>query len=295
MAHFAITGISGQVGGAASKFLIDNGHTVRAVVRDESRVKLWRDLGMEAAVARLDDPSALATAFDGVDGVFIMTPTWFEADDMFAETARAVRAIGQALRSSAPPKTVLLSSIGAQHPEGTGAIGKLQYMEQAFADIPGVVSIRAAWFMENFVPFIDHAAKNGALPSMLAPIDCPILMIATIDIGKLVADVLQTKAAASSFLELEGPRRYAPAEVAAAFAHVLKRSVKAEILPREHWAETYRSWGLTPRSIEAMTEMLIGFNAGHIAFEAPPTGTIRGTTTLESVLSSHIQKSPHRR
>jgi hypothetical protein len=33
-------------------------------------------------------------AFDGVDGVFIMTPTWFAAQDMFAENAKALTALG---------------------------------------------------------------------------------------------------------------------------------------------------------------------------------------------------------
>lgn len=55
-------------------------------------------------------------------------------------------------------------------------------------------------------------------------------------------------------IELEGPRRYAPNVVAAAFAAVLDHDVEAKVLPWAEWCELYLSWGLTPRSAAAMVE-----------------------------------------
>jgi uncharacterized protein YbjT (DUF2867 family) len=286
MSLFAITGITGHVGGTAATRLLAQGTKVRAVVRDAAKADAWRSLGAEAAVAALDDAEALTAAFAEADGVFVMTPTWFEAENMFAENVRAVDALGQALRAVQPARTVLLSSVGAQRPHGTGAILKLHHLEQAFADLPGVVSVRAAWFMENFSGLIAHVRETGALPSMLAPLDTPQPMVATQDIGEVVAQALLGSFADRRVIELEGPRRYAPAEVAAALAEILGREVAAQILPPDAWPSAYATWGLTPHSAAAIGEMLAGFNSGWVAFEAAEANTFHGPTPLRHVLAN---------
>lgn len=286
MPKYAIIGITGNVGGVAAKQLAASGATVRAIVRSEAKGASWIGRGGEVAVATLDDPVALQAAFTGVDGIFIMTPTWFDAADMFEENAKALQALGQALRSIPPTKIVLLSSIGAHRPHGTGAILKLHDMEMAFADLPAVTSIRAGWFMENFAGLIPYVRESGVLPSMLAPLDREVPMIATVDIGKLVADVLQEDWTGQRVMELEGPRRYSPDDVAKAFASVLGRDVHAEILPPSEWDATYRSWGLAPRSASAMAEMLNGFNQGWIVYEKSEDQITHGPTPLDTVLSN---------
>jgi NAD(P)H dehydrogenase (quinone) len=283
MPLFAITGITGRVGAAAARRLLNEGARVRGVVRDAARATPWREAGTEIASAALDDASALTAAFEGVDGVFVMTPTWFESPDMFARNVRAVEALGKALRAARPARVVLLSSIGAQHASGTGAILKLHHMEQAFADLPGMVSVRAGWFMENYAGLIPHVRATGVLPSMLAPLDRAQPMVATQDIGEAIAATLLGSQPSPGVVELEGPRRYAPHDVAAALATVLGRPVEAQALPSSDWPATYAQWGLTPRSAEAMAEMLAGFNSGHIAFET--VDTVRGPTALETVLA----------
>jgi NAD(P)H dehydrogenase (quinone) len=285
MPLFAITGITGHVGGAAAQRLLAQGAGVRAVVRSEAGATAWRNKGAEAAVAGLDDAQALTRAFEGADGVYVMTPTWFESPDMFAENVRAVEALGQALRATRPGRIVLLSSVGAQHAAETGAILKLHHMEQAFADLAGVTSVRAGWFMENYAGLVPNVRSTGVLPSMLAPLDRAHPMVATQDIGHVVADLLLDTSRDRGVVELEGPRRYAPNDVAEAFARVLGRSVEAQILPPSEWLRTYAQWGLTPRSAEAMSEMLAGFNGGHIVFEGSEADTMHGPTTLEQVLA----------
>jgi len=110
-------------------------------------------------------------------------------------------------------------------------------------------------------------------------------MVATQDIGHVVADLLLDTTRDHGVVELEGPRRYAPNDVAEALARVLGRPVEAQILPPSERLSAYAQWGLTPRSAEAMSEMLAGFNSGHIVFEQSEAGTMRGPTTLEQVLA----------
>ncbi len=192
--------------------------------------------------------------------------------------------LGHALRAAKVPKVVLLSSIGAQHSHGTGAIGKLHAAEQAFADLPAVTSIRAAFFIENYAGMIGAAKARGILPSLLDPLDRPIPMVATADIGRLVAATLREDWHGRRVIELEGPARYSPNDVAQTVADIVGRPVKAEILARGQWDRTYRSCGLTAGSSAAMSEIFDGFNSGWIRFENPER-SVRGTTPLKTTLA----------
>lgn len=70
---FLVTGATGFIGGAIARHLLDDGHSVRALVRPESRAKFSVEgsLGrLEIAVGDLTDEASLRGAVEGVDGVF---------------------------------------------------------------------------------------------------------------------------------------------------------------------------------------------------------------------------------
>ena len=52
---YAITGITGQVGGAMARDLLAAGKTVRAVVRSSEKGQPWTAKGCEIAVAKMED------------------------------------------------------------------------------------------------------------------------------------------------------------------------------------------------------------------------------------------------
>ncbi len=271
------------------KALLDAGERVRAVVRNKAKGAQWSAKGTDVALATIDDASALQKAFSGVDGVFVMAPTWIEANDIFVETRNAAKALGEALRGAKVPKVVLLSAIGAQHSHGTGAALKLHALEVAFADLP-VTSIRAAYFMENYAGVTAHARDSGVFPSLLQPLDRAIPMVSVTDVGRLVADTLRESWSGQRVIEFEGPQRYAPSDVATALTDILGRSVKAEALPRSCTGDqAFRSLGFTVDSSKAVAEMLHGFNSW-IDFEKPEA-TVHGTTSLRAALATLVQQS----
>jgi NAD(P)H dehydrogenase (quinone) len=71
---YAVTGITGRVGGTIAHTLLGAGQNVRAVVRDEANGKPWADKGCEVAVADVGDSGALTAAFADANGVFLMMP-----------------------------------------------------------------------------------------------------------------------------------------------------------------------------------------------------------------------------
>lgn len=60
---YAITGITGKVGGALARTLLVAGQPVRAVVRDATRGQSWAERGCEVTSANMDDATALSAAF----------------------------------------------------------------------------------------------------------------------------------------------------------------------------------------------------------------------------------------
>ena len=97
---FAITGITGKVGGAVARHLIAQGHTIRAVVRSEEKGRQWARLGCDVATASVEDHLALAKAFDHIDGVFLMIPPNLDPDPGFPQTKHIAAAIREAIESA---------------------------------------------------------------------------------------------------------------------------------------------------------------------------------------------------
>src|SRR5260370_21729239 len=101
-AMYAITGITGKVGGAVARTLLAAGQPVRAVVRDAARARSWAELGCEVVTADMDDAATLTAAFEGTQGVFILPPSEFDPSPGFPEARAVIDAVRGALQSAAP-------------------------------------------------------------------------------------------------------------------------------------------------------------------------------------------------
>jgi len=88
---FAITGITGQVGGGVARTLLDARKSVRAVIRDSAKGEMWAQQGCEVALARTEDPDALQRAFSRAEAVFVLLPPNFDPSPGFIETRQIVR------------------------------------------------------------------------------------------------------------------------------------------------------------------------------------------------------------
>src|SRR5258707_15816925 len=93
---FAITGITGKVGGAVARALLSAGQRVRAVVRDADKGTFWSDLGCEVAIAEMEDAEALTRAFTDVAGVYILPPPIFDPEPGFPEAKAVISAVRRA-------------------------------------------------------------------------------------------------------------------------------------------------------------------------------------------------------
>lgn len=203
---YAITGITGKVGGALARSLLAEGLPVRAVLRDANKAAEWRRRGCDVALAEMDDASSLATAFREAAGVFILPPSEFDPEPGFPEAMRVIAVVTAALTEARPGKVVCLSTIGADAPH-QNLLTQRTLMEQALDGIGlPVTFLRPGWFQENALWDIPSARDEGVLHSFLQPADRPLPMVATQDVGRLAAVLLQENWIGTRVIELEGPR-----------------------------------------------------------------------------------------
>ena len=288
---YSIIGVTGHVGGMVAANLQEAGLPFKAIVRNESRAKELESKGWQTAVAELHDAHALAKAFSNTQGVFVMTPPLLESADPVAEHHSMLKALTMAIDAAKPEKLVYLSSVGAQHPLGTGAIRKLYDMEQAFTGLSlPTASIRAAWFMENFVGQIGAVAMGNPLLSFVDPPSKKIPMIAAGDIGTLGAQLLQQDWTGHRVVELEGPCTYSVADVAMILGYHLHKEVPVGRLAGDDYEPAYRSFGFSDKGAKLMAEMNRGFNSDHIVFERGSREQVQGETLLEDCLAKYIRK-----
>jgi uncharacterized protein YbjT (DUF2867 family) len=282
---FAVTGITGNVGGVVAHQLLAGAQRVRAVVRDARKGEVWAERGCEIAVADIADVTGLTAAFRGVEGVFLMVPPNFDPLPGFPEARATAVTLKTALERARPGRVVYLSTIGAQASQ-ENLLTQHTIIEQVLREstVP-ITFLRAGWFLENAAWDVAPARADGVIPSFLQPLDRPISMVATEDIGRVAAELLQESWTGHQVVELEGPQRVTPNEIAATFAELLNHSVTMQAVPRDTWETLFLSQGM--KNPEPRMRMLDGFNEGWIDFEGEPR---KGTVALKAVLQGLIER-----
>jgi len=283
---FAITGITGQVGGVVARSLLADGHAVRAVVRDSAKGLAWAQQGCSVAQAAMEDAAALQEAFTGVEGVFVLLPPNFDPHPDNPVTERQIAALHTALLAARPDKVVCLSTIGAQASQ-PNLLQILGLLERTLADLPIPVDfLRAGWFMENAAWDVAPARSAGIIPCFLQPLDKPVPMVATADVGRVAAELLQQNWQGPRVVQLEGPQRVTPLQLAESFSRLLGRPVQMDCVPRDAWERLFKAQGM--RNPRPRMQMLDGFNEGWIEFEGGAAATQKGRVQLDTVLQGLI-------
>jgi len=283
---YTIMGVTGQVGSEVACQMLAAGKPVRAVVRSAEKGESWASQGCDVAIADVDDLPALTQAFQNSTAVFVLLPPNFSPSEGFPETRKVIAHLHDALAAARPGKVVCLSTIGAQATE-PNLLNQLQWLEKSLSalDLP-VTFLRPGWFMENWLWDVEPALQTGVIPSFLQPLDKPVPMIATADVGRVAAELLQEQWFGKRIVELEGEQHVTPNQIADTFSGLLGKPVTMEVVPRETWHALFTSQGMS-NPVPRM-QMLDGFNEGWIRFEGlPRKGRVSLASVLEALLARH--------
>jgi|SRR5665213_515037 len=205
---FVVTGATGHIGSVTSEALLASGAKVRVIGRDPKSLEQFSAKGGEVFVADLTDAAALEKAFSGARAVLAMIPPNLAAPDVRAYQAAVSSALASAIQKNGITHAVVISSTGAELPEGTGVVAGLHELEKQLEAIPGLnfLCLRCGYFMENFLPQVGILQSFGFMAGPLRA-DLPLPMIATRDIGRVAAgSLIKLDFIGKQTLELLGPR-----------------------------------------------------------------------------------------
>jgi uncharacterized protein YbjT (DUF2867 family) len=295
---YVVTGASGHTGAVVARTLLEKGARVRVILRDEAKAGPWRQWGAEVVLADLRDVAALSLAMVGAQGAYLMLPPPVPSSTGVMEACwTVVDAMRRAVDESGLPHFVLLSSVGAQHPGGTGLVKTLNLAERELASVGTPMTLlRSAYFMENWGAGLPAVVASGVMPSFIGPSDRPLHMVATRDVGELAAQLLCEPALSRRVVELTGPVDYSPDEVADTLARLLGRPVRVEEHLPAALVPMLMGQGFSEEVANLLSELDEALNRGQLTFEHPER-VVRGRTTLDEVLGGMLRAIgalPHR-
>lgn len=289
---YVVFGVTGRTGAAAADALLRSGHPVRVVVRDLTKGRPWAERGAEVAVADLTDLASMTKALSQVQGAYVVNPQHYNREDLFERADLIADTTARAAVAADVPRLVALSSVGAGRESGTGWIRMNRMFEQRLAEAGvSAIFLRAAYFMENWMPMVGQAMRNGTLPTFLAPPQRPLPMVATVDVGSTAAALLQEERTGTCVVTLSGPKDYAPNDVAAIISAALGKPVDVAVLPEAEWPKALADAHFSKAALAGFAEMTRGLNCSHIDIKSDP-GAVEwvGKTTLERVIAELVQR-----
>lgn len=277
-------GATGHIGHVIVDDLIKRGHIIRAIGRNEKKLRTLLGKGAEIYLYEFDDVDGLTQAFKDCYSVFCMIPAKMNEDlNIFQD--RVGEAICQALKNTGVKRVVNLSSIGAELEEGTGLIQGLRRQEErlnALNTITELIHLRPGYFMENISSSIPSILYEDEISSPLNG-DLPIYMVATRDIGWKAADFLErTDSVNHQIFDFVGPYEISFNEANLILGQVLdKPNLRYVQISFEKERDNLIKAGVNPVTADLLIEMFKAFNEGKIRRTQQLTPEHRGRTTFE--------------
>jgi uncharacterized protein YbjT (DUF2867 family) len=282
-----ILGATGQIGSMVVDNLVKENQPVRCVVRNSKKAQELINKGLEVAIADYFDVDSLKKAFYGGSTVFLLTPENPGCINFIEESRTIINNCREAILASGISRVIGLSSMGAQHEEGTGNLVASYLLEHAFTDLAIEQSyVRPAYYFSNWVGYLEMVQEYGILPTFFPP-EMKLSMIAPSDVAEFLSKCIISKTQLERVYEIIGQPSYSSEEIAAIFEEVLNRKVSCEQVLSKDWEDTLLQAGFSKdgaQNLMLMTKAVI--DGKTIAVTA---NQIRCSIDFRSYLTSIIQ------
>ncbi|WP_408889931.1 NAD(P)H-binding protein [Myxococcus faecalis] len=286
---------NGNIGRPLAHALLDAGKQLTLISRDARKVEDLVKRGAKVVEGSTDDAAVLDKAFAGASAVFWLTPPATRPDFIEWAEATARVAAGKA-KQHGVKRVVVLSSIGAQTGRGTGPVGALLAVEEAFkAAVADVTILRPGYFMENLLQSVQTLASAG---SLFVPISLTraLPMVAVADIARKAADVLLDAGwKGARIIGVHGPAHLSYADVARILTEVSGRPVSAVQISIDDFRKAMAGYGLPDFLVGLLAEMYQAVGEGRMDPAEPRSAETTTATTLaqwaKSVLLPAVEQA----
>jgi len=205
-------------------------------VRDRAKAQDFGARGIVVREADYDRPHTLATAFEGVEKLLLISST--EVDGRLPKHRAVVDAAKRAGVS-------LLAYTSMLHADASAAKLAVEHRQTeeiiASSGLPAVI-LRNGWYTENHLMSLASALKHGAFVG--ASRDGRFSSAARKDYAAAAAVALSAEGQAGKVYELAGDQSFTVAELAAEVSRQSGRAVAYRDLPAEAYTELLTGVGL---------------------------------------------------
>lgn len=203
-----VLGANGTVGSKVVRALIERGETVKAATRKATPID-----GAEAVAFDYQDPSTFCPALDGVDRIFVLTPSG-HLDPVRLLTPIITAAGARGI------KIVLMSVIGVDADDSIPYRQVELLLEKTAAPF---VILRPNWFCDNFQNYWIEGIRHGAIAVPAA--DGKTSFIDARDIAESAAAALTSDAFNGRAFNLTGPEALSYGDAAAILSRVTGKQI----------------------------------------------------------------------
>jgi uncharacterized protein YbjT (DUF2867 family) len=248
---YLVTGATGHVGGPVARQLREQGHGVRALVRDPSRAASL-PAGIELAGGDLDDPGSVSKAVQGVEAIFLM---------QVGGGTEQTKTMIAAAQDVAVPRIVLLSSAGARllplddNPMGAALAAREQVLRESGL---GVTYLRPSAFASNAFGWRDSIRASKVVDptgdGVLAVMDPE-------DIARVAVAALTEDGHVGKGYLCTGPEALTSREQVEIIAEVTGRSIDFQDVTPHEFAQAAIQRGTPPEEAHLMERLNEVFRA----------------------------------
>jgi uncharacterized protein YbjT (DUF2867 family) len=254
-----VTGAAGAIGGIGrnvTAMLLDKGHKVRALVRQEDkRAEDLRRLGAEVVQGDLTDLTAMHRAIEGCSRIYFgmsVSAAYLEATVNVAAVARhhGVEAFVNMSQMTVTQMSITETTDSPQH--------KLHWLaEQALAwsGLP-VVTMRPTVFLEGFFLLLAAAGVRESNELALPLGTSRTSPVSALDVAHAVSVILDNPAPhIGKVYNLTGAESADLEHYARAFSEALGRTIRYRNVPVSAWADKLREAGVPAHLVRHLATM----------------------------------------
>lgn len=251
MAKILVTGATGNTGTMLVPALINGGHEVRALVRDEAKAAPLREAGAEIYVGDMDNSESLDGALEGIDKVYLCTWNGPTQKDQVSNFLAAVK------RTGTKPHIIRHSAFGTEKSRLVQHAIEAEEMIKN-SGCPWTM-LRPTFYMQNTMMAAPTVISDGAIYWDWA--DGKAGMIDLRDIVDSAVGVLTTEGHEGKSYTLTGPESISFHDVATKLGGALDKEVNYVAVPYEASKENMMKMGMPEWIVDGYCELSEGFSA----------------------------------
>lgn len=218
----------------------------------------------------------------GVEALFWVNPPTADADPI-ATHLRVGRVAARAVEAQGIPRTVFVSSAGAELRSGAGEIdglGRTEDLLDAAVAATGtsVTHLRCGFFFTNVLKDLPAIREDGVWRTPWPP-DAAMPWVAPRDIAEVAAGRLLSRAWSGRVVQaVHGPEDVTFARAAVIVGRAIGRTVRVEHLDQDTFRGSLRSAGLPEGQVAAIAGMSAGLSDGYAPADTRDVLTTTPTT-----------------